>query len=152
MGFSPRLHGVFRTSVHPDVECQGGALDGQQLLVVEGSAVTGTPGVYSQAFCPPNLMHACSVIDIDIAVTSRPNHHHHPSSLPPSHTHHSTPLNSTPSPPPPLPTRCSSMCHFLCFHWFCCATIVQNRKTFCLAKIEKNLYEFFFWLKSKKAR
>ena len=31
-----------------------GALDGKR-LVVEGSGVTETPGVYSQAFCRPNL-------------------------------------------------------------------------------------------------
>ena len=35
----------FSDSVQLDVESQGGALDGQQLLDVEGSWVAGTPGV-----------------------------------------------------------------------------------------------------------
>ena len=35
----------FSHSVRMDVECQEGALDDQQLLVVEGSGVARTPGV-----------------------------------------------------------------------------------------------------------
>ena len=36
--------------------------------------MTGTPEVYSHAFCHPNSMHACSDIDRDIAATSFAHH------------------------------------------------------------------------------
>ena len=45
LGFFRRVLRHVSDSVHLDVESQGGALDGQQLLVVEGSGWRGTLGV-----------------------------------------------------------------------------------------------------------
>ena len=66
----------FAHSVRLDVGARCSALDGQQLLVVEGSGVAGT----------------CSGVEQDISDTPCP-HHHHPSPSPPS-------LILFPSPPP----------------------------------------------------
>ena len=62
------------------LSCEGefkGALDGRQLLVVEGSCMSLSPGVYSQVTWHPNSMHATRC-DVDRHVISAqcPHHHH----------------------------------------------------------------------------
>ena len=53
----------------------------QQVLVVEGSEVTGTPGVYSQLFCHPNLMNALACMERRTHHVHGP-HQHHPTTPP----------------------------------------------------------------------
>ena len=58
------------------------ALDGQKLLVVEGSGCWGRLESDSQVFCHPNSLHAWWHVNRDMTFSSRP-HHHHSSSPPP---------------------------------------------------------------------
>ena len=85
-----------------------GALDGQQLLVVESQGCWGRRESDSQVTWQPNSMHARDGMWIrHVSLTLRP--HHHPSP-PPRHTRTPNqppppPPSSLPSPPPPPHTH-----------------------------------------------
>ena len=75
------LSRVFRAGAHFS------ALDGQQLLVVEGSGWRGRRESDSQAFCRPNSMQALIHMVKHMGQVARQNHNHH---------NHHTPRKASP--------------------------------------------------------
>ena len=68
----------FSHSVQLDVECQGRALDGQQLSVVEGSGVAGDAGSLTPRCSATRIRCMAAVVWKNTSsLVPRPNHNHH---------------------------------------------------------------------------
>ena len=59
-----------------------------------GEGVSGTPGVFSQAFCHPNKLHASCGMDKHVTYTQGPHHYHQHATT----HHHATPPHNSPQP------------------------------------------------------